>query len=69
MSERLLSVRSVAKRLDCHANTVWGRVRSGVMPKPAISGGCTRWRESDIDTYIRSQFPNALADTVADIAT
>ena len=50
--ERLLSVKDIAELVGCHKNTIWNWSRTGKMPKPLALGNLTRWRLSDIKTWI-----------------
>jgi len=52
MTPLLIRDTQVAELLNVSRQTVWNRVRSGVLPKPIKFGGCTRWRVSDIKNYI-----------------
>lgn len=47
-----LSVKSVAKRYDCSAPTIWRLTREGKFPKPVKPfPGSTRWRLSDLQEW------------------
>lgn len=53
MSERLIRLPEVMKRLGIAKSTVWLFVKQNKLPKPAkLSAKVTVWREADIDAYI-----------------
>ena len=55
--ERLLRVSEVADRVGLSIREVWRRVAAGRFPKPARLGPrVTRFREADINAYIRNCF-------------
>ena len=53
--EVLLSVRDVADRLRVDRSTVYALLARGELPRPGHVGRCTRWREADVDDYIRQR--------------
>ncbi|MFG0244860.1 MAG: helix-turn-helix transcriptional regulator [Phycisphaerales bacterium JB052] len=53
MSDRLLTVKEVAERLGISIRTVWSLRSSGRIPDAVKIGNATRWRRSEIETYIR----------------
>jgi len=57
IEDRLLSVKSIAKMLDCSTSAVWkwNRLNSS-FPSPIKTGGSTRWRLSDIQTWLDSKY-------------
>lgn len=52
-SDRLLPVGDVAERLGVSVRTVWSLRSAGEIPEPVKIGSRTRWRRSEIETYIR----------------
>ncbi len=66
-SDRLLDVRAVANRLSVSARAVWKWAASGRLPSPLRVSRSVRWRESDIDRWIRAGCPaRAEFETVAE---
>lgn len=53
MSDRLLTVNEVAERLGVSVRTVWSLRSSGRIPDAVKISNATRWRRSEIETYIR----------------
>ena len=53
MSERLLDYREVGLRLRVCRTQIWRMINDGRLPEPLRVGRLRRWRESDIDTWIR----------------
>lgn len=47
----LLSVKEVAKRLDCSSAQVWRLVREGKLSKPVEHAG-KRWYAKDLEVYL-----------------
>ena len=52
-SDRLLRVGEVAERLGVSTRTVWSLRSAGEIPAPIRFGNNTRWKRSEIETYIR----------------
>lgn len=52
-SDRLLRVEEVAERLGISVRTVWSLRSSGRLPNAVKVGTSTRWRRSEIESYIR----------------
>mgnify|MGYP006430012239 CR=1 FL=1 len=52
-SDRLLTVREVADRLGVSVRTVWSLRSAGEIPDAVKISNATRWRRSDIESYIR----------------
>ena len=52
-SDRLLTVGDVAERLGLSTRTIWALRSAGTIPAPIKIGANTRWRRSEIETYIR----------------
>lgn len=52
-SDRLLTVKEVAQRLSVSVRTVWSLRSRGQIPDPVKIGSLTRWRRSEIESYIR----------------
>jgi excisionase family DNA binding protein len=52
-SDRLLTVGDVAERLGLSTRTIWALRAAGTIPAPIKIGANTRWRRSEIETYIR----------------
>ena len=53
MSERLLDYREVGRRLGVCRTQIWRMIHDGQLPEPLRMGRLRRWRESDIDAWIR----------------
>ena len=53
MSDRLLTVQEVANRLSVSVRTVWSLRSSAQIPDAVKIGNATRWRRSEIESYIR----------------
>lgn len=53
---KLLSIKSVAEKLDCGITYIEDAVRDGTFPKPAVKRGrkFVRWLASDVDAWIMS---------------
>lgn len=53
MVEKWLTDRQVAARYAVHHVTIWRWLKTDAsFPKPIkLSPGCTRWKESEIDTW------------------
>jgi excisionase family DNA binding protein len=58
VAERLLNVREVAARFGVSGRQVWKLVASGRLCAPVRLGRSVRWRESDIDEFIRLGCPS-----------
>ena len=52
--EKLLDVRGVADRLRVSTRQIWKLVSSGRVPRPVRLSRSVRWRESEIDRFIRA---------------
>lgn len=51
----LLSIKTLTQAVCLGKSTILGKVREGKFPKPIKLGPrCTRWRESDIDEWIKN---------------
>ena len=50
--ETLLSIRSVAARLDLSVRAVYRLIARGLLPRPVKVGGATKFFESDIQRYM-----------------
>ena len=58
MSERLLNIKQVADRVGFRQTFIWEQLRVGRFPAPRVpySGAKSkRWREADIDEWIRTR--------------
>ena len=53
----LLSVQSVAERLNCSPRSVRRLSDAGRMPRPLRVGSLIRWRASDVDAWIAEGCP------------
>jgi excisionase family DNA binding protein len=53
--ERLLRVRQVADRLGVSVPTVYRLIARGELVGPGHVGRSSRWRERDIDAFIRAR--------------
>lgn len=57
---KLLTDREVAYQLGIGKSTVWRWLEAGKLPQPLrLSPGCTRWRVSDIATFIEQHAAQA----------
>ena len=55
MSDRLLSLPEVERKVSLGRSTIYRRIARGTFPRPVKLGeGCVRWRESAIDNWIVS---------------
>jgi len=54
----MLTVRDVARMLNCSARTVYRLTDAGTMPKPVRLGALVRWPRETIETWIRQGCPN-----------
>lgn len=53
--ERLLRLQDVIERTSLGKTTIYKRIGEGAFPRPVSLGGqCVRWREVEIDDWIRS---------------
>ena len=51
----LIDVRTYALLLGCSENTIWRRVRAGILPSPIrVSPQQTRWRVGDVRQALES---------------
>lgn len=58
MTERFLNISQVAERIGFRQTFIWERLREGRFPAPRVpySGAKSkRWREADIDEWIRTR--------------
>ncbi len=51
---QLLNVSEVAELLSLGKSSIWRHVSNGTLPKPIKICGATRWRKSDIETFIEN---------------
>ena len=49
---RMLSMKSICEKLDCHKSKIHRLRREDKFPVPMVWGGQVRWLESEIDDYI-----------------
>lgn len=49
----LLSDKQTARFLGVHVSTVWGKAKSGDLPKPIRVAGRTMWRRDELEAVIR----------------
>jgi excisionase family DNA binding protein len=49
----LLDVQTVANRLHCSTKHVYRLTDAGKMPAPIKLGSLTRWRQSEIDEWVK----------------
>jgi prophage regulatory protein len=54
---QLLRDAQVAKLLGVSRRQVWKLLSAGLMPEPVRVGGSVRWRETDIQEWIRQGCP------------
>ena len=59
MERRLLTVREVAKILDCSPRHVKRMAKGGRMPAPTRLGRLLRWDSSKLDAWIADGCPEA----------
>ena len=52
-TDQLLAVKTVADRLAVSARQVWKLLASGRLPQPIRLGRSVRWRQSDLDKFVR----------------
>lgn len=52
MSEQLLKIDEVRRKLDCSRGTVYNLIKKGTLPKAIKTPFGPRWRESTIDELI-----------------
>ncbi len=55
MPERLITTAEVMRRLGCSRTQIHYFRRSGDFPKPIMLGRSVRFRESDLDRWIRER--------------
>lgn len=48
MTAQLLTIKDVAKTLNCSRTTIWRKVKSGDIPAPLSVCGLTRWKPEQI---------------------
>lgn len=68
MSETLLRLPEVMRRVGLKKTAVYARITAGAFPKPVVEGNVSRWFESEIDAYIeglRVRRNDALSETNA----
>jgi predicted DNA-binding transcriptional regulator AlpA len=54
-NETFIDAETVARRLGICTRTLHRYVSNGTVPKPVkLSARCVRWRDSDIEAFIRS---------------
>ena len=54
----MLTVRDVARMLNCSARTVYRLTDSGRMPRPVKLGAMVRWQREAIESWIGRGCPN-----------
>lgn len=58
MSDRLLKISEVARKISMGNSWIYERMKTGEFPRPLqLSPGAVRWRESEIDAWIAAQPP------------
>lgn len=58
--ERILRLKSVLERTGLSRSTVYRKVQARTFPKPLkISERCIGWRESDLESWLRSPVVHA----------
>lgn len=50
--EELLTIKDFCACLKAGKTTVWAGVKTGRLPKPIKVMGMTRWRRSEIETFL-----------------
>jgi len=50
--DKLVSLRSVAERLDLSVRGIYRLIARGLLPRPVKVGGSTKFFESDIQGYL-----------------
>lgn len=57
--DKLLNTKQVCEQLSIGKTALWAGVNSGRLPGPVrVMDRMTRWKQSDIDDYIRSLNPD-----------
>ena len=54
---RLLSVKQASEKLAVSVRKVWAMYSTGQMPAPVRMGRSVRWRESDLNEWVRLGCP------------
>jgi len=55
----MLTVRDVARMLNCSARTIYRLNDAGKMPKPVRLGGLVRWPRKTVESWITQGCPKA----------
>ena len=53
-NEKLLTIDDLAQKLGVSRKTIWNLRHNHILPAPIMLGTLVRWRESDIDEYLRN---------------
>lgn len=56
MDERLMKANEVAEMLAINLWTLYGWIKDGTAPPPLVVGKSYRWRLSDVDAWLDSQY-------------
>ena len=63
MSEQLIDVQEVCRRVNLSRTSIWIMERRGTFPRGIRLGRAARWRSADVDQWIRDK--TAAAETPA----
>jgi predicted DNA-binding transcriptional regulator AlpA len=55
---QLLSAKQLSKLLSTSVRSVWRYRSANALPQPVKVGGALRWRQADIEKWIRMGCPN-----------
>jgi excisionase family DNA binding protein len=54
-SDTLLNVREIAALFGVGRTTIYAWIHRGVIPRPLLIGGVSRWRRSDVDRIVQGK--------------
>ncbi|SER46137.1 prophage regulatory protein [Nitrosomonas sp. Nm51] len=54
-SERLLTIAEVAASVGFKSSSIYLKIQQGTFPKPLKIGTASRWRESEVQAWIKKQ--------------
>ena len=58
MSDTLLPITLVTKKVGLSKSTLWKQVKAKEFPQPIKIAGATRWSENEIDEWIEAKKAN-----------
>ena len=59
MSETLIPIAEVCRRVGMGRSTIYRRIKAGLFPRPLDLDAIVRWKTSDVDAWIDSKKPTS----------